>query len=94
MSLLCPSLAVSLSLASSFRSLGRFSGDEPMALTSEGTESGKRGVQICDRGLTQQSPKTGGGLVDGTVHHAGHAELGDGAWTRSLAKGVGRGTGS
>lgn len=90
MSLLCPSLAVSLSLTSSFRSLGHFSIDEPMALTSEGPEWGKRGVQICDRGLAQQSPKTGGGGVDGTVHHAGHAELGDGAQTRSLAKGVGR----
>ena len=61
MSLLCPSLAVSLSLTSSFRSLGHFSIDEPMALTSEGPEWGKRGVQICDRGLAQQSPKTGGG---------------------------------
>ena len=38
LSLLCPSLAVSLSLASSFLSLGRFSEDEPMALTSEGPE--------------------------------------------------------
>lgn len=88
MSLLCPSLAVSLSLASSFLSLGRFSGAKPMALTSEGPEWGKRGAQTHDRGLAQQSPETGG--VDGAVHHAGHAELGDGARTRSLAKGVGR----
>ena len=58
LSLLCPSLAVSLSLASSFLSQGHFSGDEPKALTSEGPESGKRGVQTHDRGLAQRSPET------------------------------------
>lgn len=55
-----------------------------MALTSEGPEWGKRGVQTCDRGLAQQSPETGGWKGLSTTPGVQNWETGHGpgAWPR------------
>lgn len=55
-----------------------------MALTSEGPEWGKRGVQTCDRGLAQQSPETGGWTGLSTTPGVQNWETGHGpgAWPR------------
>ena len=92
LSLLCPSLAVSLSLASSFLSLGRFSEDEPMALTSESPEWGKRGVQTRDRGRAQRSPETRGWTGQSTTPGMQNRETGHrpGAWPRVWGRRRGR----